>query len=225
MRFIDYKTSEVLMQSLASAVEVELNDAIKNRGVATFVIPGGKTPKPFFRILRDANIEWDKITIFPTDERWVSMESSRSNAGLIQSQLLTGRAAEANFVPLYQRNKTLDQGASSLAESISNYLPLDVLVLGMGLDMHTASLFPGSPGLALAQSVNAAEVVPIIPLDKGLEPRVTLSARVLEKAVNTHVLIIGLDKKNALKEAVKREPASAPISQFLPNATVHWTPA
>ena len=123
------------------------------------------------------------------------MESSRSNAGLIQSQLLTGRAAEANFVPLYQRNKTLDQGASSLAESISNYLPLDVLVLGMGLDMHTASLFPGSPGLALAQSVNAAEVVPIIPLDKGLEPRVTLSARVLEKAVNTHVLIIGLDKK------------------------------
>ena len=73
MRFIDYKTSEVLMQSLASAVEVELNDAIKNRGVATFVIPGGTTPKPFFKILRDANIEWDKITIFPTDERWVSM--------------------------------------------------------------------------------------------------------------------------------------------------------
>ena len=55
--------------------------------------------------------------------------------------------------------------------------------------------------------------------------RRALSARVLEKAVNTHVLIIGLDKKNALKEAVKREPASAPISQFLPNATVHWSPA
>ena len=213
------------MQSLASTVEVELNNAIKNRGLATFVIPGGTTPKPFFRILRDANIEWEKITIFPTDERWVSMENSRSNARLIQRELLTGRASKANFVTLYKKNKTLDQGASLLAENISNYLPIDVLVLGMGVDMHTASLFPGSPGLALAQSVNAAEVVPVTPLDNSLEPRVTLSARVLEKAVNTHVLIIGLEKKNAVKEAEKREPSSAPISQFLPNATVHWSPA
>ena len=213
------------MQSLASTVEVELNNAIKNRGLATFVIPGGTTPKPFFNIIRDSDIEWEKITIFPTDERWVSMENSRSNARLIQRELLTGRASKANFVTLYKKNKTLDQGASLLAENISNYLPIDVLVLGMGVDMHTASLFPGSPGLALAQSMNAAEVVPVTPLDNSLEPRVTLSARVLEKAVNTHVLIIGLEKKNAVKEAEKREPASAPISQFLPNATVHWSPA
>jgi 6-phosphogluconolactonase len=225
MLFKNYKTSETLMQSLASTVEVELNNAIKNRGLATFVIPGGTTPKPFFNIIRDSDIEWEKITIFPTDERWVSMENSRSNARLIQRELLTGRASKANFLTLYKKNKTLDQGASSLAENISNYLPIDVLVLGMGVDMHTASLFPGSPGLALAQSVNAAEVVPVTPLDNSLEPRVTLSARVLEKAVNTHVLIIGLDKKNALKEATKRGPASAPISQFLPNATVHWSPS
>lgn len=225
MLFKDYKTSETLMQSLASTVEVELNNAIKNRGLATFVIPGGTTPKPFFNIIRDADIEWEKITIFPTDERWVSMENSRSNARLIQRELLTGRASKANFVTLYKKNKTLDQGASLLAENISNYLPIDVLVLGMGVDMHTASLFPGSPGLALAQSMNAAEVVPVTPLDNSLEPRVTLSARALEKAVNTHVLIIGLEKKNAVKEAENREPASAPISQFLPNATVHWCPA
>ena len=225
MLFKDYKTSETLMQSLASTVEVELNNAIKNRGLATFVIPGGTTPKPFFNIIRDSDIEWEKITIFPTDERWVSMENSRSNARLIQRELLTGRASKANFVTLYKKNKTLDQGASLLAENISNYLPIDVLVLGMGVDMHTASLFPGSPGLALAQGMNAAEVVPVTPLDNSLEPRVTLSARVLEKAVNTHVLIIGLEKKNAVKEAENREPASAPISQFLPNATVHWSPA
>jgi 6-phosphogluconolactonase len=224
MLFKDYKTSETLMQSLASTVEVELSNAIKNRGLATFVVPGGTTPKPFFNIIRDSDIEWEKITIFPTDERWVSMENSRSNARLIQRELLTGRASKANFVTLYKKNKTLDQGASLLAENISNYLPIDVLVLGMGVDMHTASLFPGSPGLALAQSMNAAEVVPVTPLDNSLEPRVTLSARVLEKAVNTHVLIIGLEKKNAVKEAEKREPASAPISQFLPNATVHWSP-
>ena len=65
MRFIDYKTSEVLMQSLASAVEVELNDAIKNRGVATFVIPGGTTPKPFFKILEMLILNGTKLLYFP----------------------------------------------------------------------------------------------------------------------------------------------------------------
>jgi 6-phosphogluconolactonase len=198
---------------------------LKIGGWLPLLYRAAQLPSLFFNIIKDSDIEWEKITIFPTDERWVSMENSRSNARLIQRELLTGRASKANFVTLYKKNKTLDQGASLLAENISNYLPIDVLVLGMGVDMHTASLFPGSPGLALAQSVNAAEVVPVTPLDNSLEPRVTLSARVLEKAVNTHVLIIGLEKKNAVKEAENREPASAPISQFLPNATVHWSPA
>ena len=93
----------------------------------------------------------------------------------------------------------------------------------MGADMHTASLFPGAAELAWAQNMDAPEVVPIKPLDNSLEPRVTLSARTLEKAANTHVLIIGLDKKNAVEEAEQTNSSLAPISQFLPHATVHWS--
>jgi len=223
MFFKNYKTSEALMQSLATRVKSELAQAIKNNGRATFVVPGGVTPKPFFNLLSDADIEWNKVTVFPTDERWVSLDNPRSNTGLIKRQLLINRASEAHFVALFQKNKNLEVGASSLAESISRYLPIDVLVLGMGADMHTASLFPGAAELAWAQSMDAPEVVPIKPLDNSLEPRVTLSARTLEKAANTHVLIIGLDKKNAVEEAEQTNSSLAPISQFLPHATVHWS--
>ena len=223
MFFKNYKTSEALMQSLATRVKSELAQAIKNNGRATFVVPGGGTPKPFFNLLSDADIEWNKVTVFPTDERWVSLDNPRSNTGLIKSQLLINRASEAHFVALFQKNKNLEVGASSLAESISRYLPIDVLVLGMGADMHTASLFPGAAELASAQSMDAPVVVPINPSDNSLEPRVTLSARTLEKAANTHVLIIGLDKKNAVEEAEQTKSSLDPISQFRPHATVHWS--
>ena len=92
----------------------------------------------------------------------------------------------------------------------------------MGTDMHTASLFPNAEELIFAQSINAPAVVPIIPTNRSLEPRVTLSAKSLETAFKTHVLVIGDDKKVAIKKAVTLEPRSAPISQFLNNAFVHW---
>lgn len=223
MFFIDYESSEALVQSLAIRVKSELSQAIENNGRATFVVPGGTTPKPFFNLLSDADIEWSKVTVFATDERWVSLESPRSNTGLIKSQLLINRASEAHFIGLFQQNKNLEDGALSLAQIISSYLPIDVLVLGMGADMHTASLFPGASELGRAQRMDAPEVVPIKPLDSSLEPRVTLSARTLETAANTHLLIIGLDKKYAVEKAEHTHFSLAPISQFLPHATVHWS--
>jgi 6-phosphogluconolactonase len=103
-------------------------------------------------------------------------------------------------------------------------LPIDVVVLGMGADMHTASLFPGAPELSFAQNELADAVMPMVPVGSDLEPRVTLSARVLEMARQTHVLILGDEKKAALAQAQTLSPVEAPIAQFLPNATVHWSP-
>ena len=90
--------------------------------------------------------------------------------------------------------------------------------------MHTASLFPGAPELSFAQSELADAVMPMVPVGSDLEPRVTLSAQALETARQTHVLILGEEKKTALALAQKLSPAEAPIAQFLPNATVHWSP-
>jgi 6-phosphogluconolactonase len=78
--------------------------------------------------------------------------------------------------------------------------------------------------LSFAQHELADAVMPMVPVSSDLEPRVTLSAQALEAALKTHVLILGDDKKAALLHAQTQSPADAPIAQFLPNATVHWSP-
>ena len=222
MNFLSYKSVKDLMRTLVKDVKLDLEQAIKHKNTATFVVPGGTTPGPLFDLLSTTDIEWNKVTVFSTDERWVETDSPRSNFGLIKRRLLKGPASNANLLALFQKNKNSIDGAHSLSKSVSKHLPIDVLILGMGTDMHTASLFPNAEELIFAQSINAPAVVPIIPTNRSLEPRVTLSAKSLETAFKTHVLVIGDDKKVAIKKAVTLEPSSAPISQFLNNAFVHW---
>jgi len=187
-------------------------------------VPGGSTPGPLFDLLSQAQLDWAKVTVMLTDERWVPSDSPRSNTGLIKNRLLVNAASAAQYIPLYTAGLDHVSGAHALTQQVAPNLPLDVLVLGMGADMHTASLFPSAPELSFAQHELADAVMPMVPVASDLEPRVTLSAQALEAAGQTHVLILGDDKKAALLHAQTQSPADAPIAQFLPNATVHWSP-
>ena len=151
-------------------------------------------------------------------------DSARSNTGLIKNRLLVNAARAAQYIALYAEDLDHVLGARTLSKQVAPNLPIDVVVLGMGADMHTASLFPGAPELSFAQNELADAVMPMVPVGSDLEPRVTLSARVLEMARQTHVLILGDEKKAALAQAQTLSPVEAPIAQFLSNATVHWSP-
>ena len=187
-------------------------------------MPGGSTPGPLFDLLSQAVLDWANVTVMLTDERWVPTDSPRSNTGLIKNRLLVNSASAARYIALYAPGLDHVGGARALSQQVAPNLPIDVVVLGMGADMHTASLFPGAPELSLAQDARADAVMPMVPVGSDLEPRVTLSAQALETARQTHVLIIGEDKKTALAQAQRLSPIDAPIAQFLPNATVHWSP-
>jgi 6-phosphogluconolactonase len=155
----------------------------------------------------------------PTDERMVSELSPRSNARLIRETLLKGPAAEAHFVDMYE--PILGARPARVAAA----LPIDVLVLGMGADMHTASLFPGAPELAAALADDAPDLVEITPPGQP-EARLTLTARVLRASPVIHVLITGPDKLAALETALKDGPvAEAPVRAVLTApgpVTVHY---
>jgi len=224
MQLTSYETASEMMQSLSAQIASELSAAIVLRGRACLAVPGGSTPGPLFDLLSQAALDWANVTVMLTDERWVPTDSPRSNTGLIKNRLLVNSASAARYIALYAPGLDHVGGARALSQQVAPNLPIDVVVLGMGADMHTASLFPGAPELSLAQHARADAVMPMVPVGSDLEPRVTLSAQALETARQTHVLIIGEDKKTALAQAQSLSPIDAPIAQFLPNATVHWSP-
>ena len=224
MQLTSYETASEMMQSLSVQIASQLSAAIGLRGRACLAVPGGSTPGPLFDLLNKAELDWANVTVMLTDERWVPTDSARSNTGLIKNRLLVNAARAAQYIALYAEGFDHVLGARTLSKQVAPNLPIDVVVLGMGADMHTASLFPGAPELSFAQNELADAVMPMVPVGSDLEPRVTLSARVLEMARQTHVLILGYEKKAALAQAQTLSPVEAPIAQFLPNATVHWSP-
>jgi len=224
MQLTSYETASKMMQSLSVQIASQLSASIELRGRACLAVPGGSTPGPLFDLLSEAQLDWANVTVMLTDERWVPTDSARSNTGLIKNRLLVNAARAAQYIALYAEGLDHVLGARTLSKQVAPNLPIDVVVLGMGADMHTASLFPGAPELSFAQNELADAVMPMVPVGSDLEPRVTLSARVLEMARQTHVLILGDEKKAALAQAQTLSPVEAPIAQFLPNATVHWSP-
>lgn len=208
------------MQGLADRVASELDDVLKTSSSATLAVPGGTTPGPMFDALSKKELDWPKVKVLLSDERQVPADHPRSNEKLVRQTLFRNRAALANFVR-YVPDETA--GLSKVNEDMVTCLPIHVLVLGMGADMHTASLFPGSPQLTEALDARAHPVMSI-EAPGAPENRITLTGPVLSAAANKHVLITGQDKRAALDRATMLGVAEAPINLVLPDATVHWAP-
>jgi len=221
MNFVEYADRDALMLDLADIIAGELRAALAHSDRASLCVPGGTTPGPIFDTLSGVHLAWDRIDILLNDERWVPETSDRSNTALLKRRLVTGHASEAALIPLHTDVPTPEEGLDGLMPAVDAALPLDVLVLGMGLDMHTASLFPGADQLALGLSDDAPTLL-AMRAPGAPEPRITLSAKALKSAVSTHILITGTEKRDALERARKLQPFDAPIAAFLQGATVHW---
>ena len=184
-------------------------------------MPGGTTPAPVFDVLSEIDLDWGRVSVLPNDERWVPETSDRSNARLVREHLLQGRAAAAQFVPLYAKGDRPEDRLDDLTVTVALHLPISVLLLGMGTDMHIASLIPGAEGLDEALSPDApilmAMRAPSVP-----EPRVTLTAPVLQAAMTTHIVITGAEKRAAIERAQRLDLIEAPVRAVLDTATVHW---
>ncbi|WP_172295355.1 6-phosphogluconolactonase [Pseudoruegeria sp. HB172150] len=222
MNFVEYPDRDLMMITLANKLAGELNSHVQRHDEATLAVPGGTTPGPVFDALCAADLDWSQVRVMLTDERWVPEESERSNTRLIRERLLVERAAAAKYVPLYAEAEEPETVLDELSERVKEVLPITVLLLGMGDDMHTASLFPYAVGLEDALADNAPPLLPVRSKDQP-EPRITLTKPVLRGAMNTHILITGPKKREALERARKEgDPVKAPVISVLGDATVHW---
>jgi 6-phosphogluconolactonase len=221
MNLITYPDREFLTLGLADALAGELKNALITHEIASFAVAGGTTPGPVFDVLSGVDLDWARIFVVPTDERWVPGTHPRSNARLIKERLLVGKARHARFLPLYAEGAAPEEALPALRDALAPHLPLSVLLLGMGGDMHIASLFPGAEGLADALASDAPPLLPIRSQAAG-EPRITLTAPVLTGAISTHILITGSEKRAAIEAARHLPPEEAPVRLVLGNASVHW---
>ena len=207
--------------ALANDIAGQLGDFLRREGKATFSVPGGTTPGPVFDTLSGVALDWAHVAVILNDERWVPGDSPRSNTRLLRERLLVGPAAAARLVPLYADTATPEESLEALAAGIAPHLPISVLLLGMGADMHTASLFAGADRLAEALSP-AAPVLMALRSQAAGEPRITLTLPVLRGAMHVHLLITGAEKRAALERAQGLPPEAAPVRAILDNATIHW---
>jgi 6-phosphogluconolactonase len=223
MNIIDYPDAEMLAIGLADELASALRTALANEERVLFVVPGGTTPGPIFDALCETSLDWDRVDVLLSDERWRPEVHVRSNTRLIRERLLTGRAAAARYLPLYAKAAEPEEVLAELEANISPVLPIDVCLLGMGEDMHIASLFPGADNLEDALARRAPILVPMR-VDGAEEPRVTLSARVLNGAVAKHLVITGDKKRRAVERAQHMRAVEAPVAAVLDDMTVHWAP-
>lgn len=216
---------ERLATQLAEAVAEALRQDLSRQERALLVVSGGSTPVPFFHALAVCELPWSRVEVTLADERWVPEEHTDSNARLVREHLLQGCAAEATFVSLTTGAATPEQGVDEVAERLAPLAwPASAVVLGMGGDGHTASLFPDSHELSLALSTGEPAVA--VRAASQPQPRLTLSADRLHRAQRHFLHITGGDKRNVLARALAGDDSrELPIRAFLAcPLAVYWAP-
>ena len=223
MNIIEYPDQDMLAIDVANKLAGDLETHLLHHDSASFAVAGGTSPGLIFDDLCAAELEWDRVRVMPTDERWVPTDHERSNARMIKERLLTDRAAAARYLPFYAPAREPEDVLAEVESLIAPELPVSVLLLGMGDDMHTASLFPGTMGLEEALAADGP-VLSVLRSHSQPEARVSLSARVLDAAIAKHLVIFGDQKREALNRALSLPPEEAPIQAVLSETTIHWAP-
>ncbi|MBX2880664.1 MAG: 6-phosphogluconolactonase [Granulosicoccus sp.] len=203
---------EELADQLAVKVAHLLQKEVDKEGAASLVVSGGSTPAPFFKRLALSDISWQKVQVTLADERWVPADHESSNERLVRQLLLVDKAAEAQFVPLYYADKPLKESVSFIDEQLAlMHQPFTVVILGMGTDGHTASLFPDAPSdqLAHAMDLKNESLVAVMTPPSVDQQRLTLTRSALLNSDNRILHISGEDKKQVLRDAILHSTVSA----------------
>jgi 6-phosphogluconolactonase len=227
---VKFSDIEALSRALADQIAASLRTAIATRGLASLVVSGGKSPTRLFELLRAEELDWSAVCVALADERWVDPLDPASNEKLVRDVLLKGPAAKARFLGLKNAAPTPDMGAVSAWETFARVpRPFDAVVLGMGDDGHTASLFPGSPNLPSA--LNPAAVAGCVGMRSPVapHPRLSLNLSALLDSRRIAVLITGDAKWRTYLAAcapgpVQEMPVRAVLRQTRTPVEVMWSP-
>ena len=220
-----FKDADGLADSACAAVVQALWSGIDVRGRASLIGTGGRSPHATYDLLTTTSLDWDKVTVSLSDDRFVPPDDPASNEKLVRERLLVGRAAAARFLPLRHDAPSPEASAEIADPLLAALAPYDMLLLGMGEDGHVASLIPGSPALEAGMDPAGTRSVIGVPAGVGTPPlaRITLTLPALSRARQTLVLISG-ERKREIVERERGLPVHALLEQARGPVRVLWTP-
>lgn len=209
--FADRRTLET---ALATEVATRLAQGIAQRGRGYLVVSGGSTPFQLFSLLSETDIDWAKVVVLLADERWVDVRHDDSNERVIRTLLLRNRAAGAEFFSLVGELRNAHGNVLSISQSLLDMPRFDVVILGMGEDAHTASLFPCSE--EITEGLETDQGALIIRPTTAPHQRISLSKRRLQNTEYGALHIVGDRKRLVAEQALNRHDQRAyPVSAFI----------
>lgn len=199
MPSILHATPETWAETTAQTIAKLLFAALSERGVASFVVPGGRSAAAVLPLLADMDLAWENVTVTLTDERWVEANHPDSNAGLVQKHLLGPTLAQ--FTPLKTAGAFPREGLTTASQKLRDIpRPFDVVFLGMGDDGHIASLFPGA-------AIKPGELQCA---DRPDHPRISMTPACLLDSRHIVLPVPGEQKRSVLSRA----ELTGPLSEF-----------
>ncbi|MDO9519684.1 MAG: 6-phosphogluconolactonase [Pseudohongiella sp.] len=226
----EFATPQALVDELSMTIASRLECAIQQQGHASLAVSGGSTPGPLFNALSLIDLPWAQVVISLVDERWVDENHPDSNAAMVRRNLLKNYASTARLVTM-----KINEADAFVAQKKVNHLlensilPLDIVLLGMGTDGHTASLFPDAEGLAQALDVDDTAICCGIRVTGMPYTRMTLTLRTLLNARCRILHIQGMSKKQTLLKALEpgpiaKMPVKAVLESALADTEIYYSP-
>lgn len=230
VRFHACRDVEQWTWTIAVSVAAILRRELEAQARARLLVSGGKSPAPVYEALSKAPLDWDRVDIALVDERWLRPDDTDSNACLVREHLLRNSAAGARFETLTRTGRGIDEAVS--VANMHARQPATLVLLGMGEDGHTASLFPGMRDLGQvlrSGSAYAAVDASGCPGAGSWTRRITLTPAGLARATRRMLLIRGAHKRQLFERAVEGgDPRDLPvrIAFTTPGAPldVYWCP-
>lgn len=230
-----HATAVDLAAHVASELEATLREALAARGRAVLALAGGQTPWPAYRALATADIDWSRVVLVPTDERCVAHAHPANNAAAIERAFDAARGVQVLQLVAKDGGSAAAEAFARTALASMHELAFDAVVLGMGGDAHTASLFPQAAqltcGLDMHSGLDALRIDPVPLPPEAPFPRISLTLPRLLRAGAIHLLVSGAAKRDVLHRAMRTpvDVQSMPIAAVLhargAYVQIHWSPS
>lgn len=215
MQLHQFTDSNELNQDFANRLIAILSDAIAKRGAAYLVVSGGRTPQGLFLKLNQADLDWSKVTITLADDRFLPDSEADSNERLVKASLLQQQAGAATFISLYAPTATAELAVPELLQRVKNLPTFDAVILGMGEDGHTASLFPCSQEISQGLAADAPDLLAVNPTTAPYQ-RISFSKQRLLNSRALFLHLVGASKLTVLEQAqAAQDELAMPIRAFI----------